>query len=162
MRIGIAADHGGFSMKEHLKTFLQEQGHEVVDFGTASHDTVDYPRVIAPLAKSVSNGDLERGVVICGTGIGASIVANRFPGNRCALCHEPLSAEFSRRHNDANVLALGARLIGKEMATRILWIWLTTEFDGGRHARRLRQIDALRRDGSDSEEARGDSYSQDG
>lgn len=147
MRVGIAADHGGFPLKQVLAGHLRKMGHEVEDFGTMSAEPVDYPPVIARLASSVGTGEIARGIAICGSGIGASIVANKTRGVRCALCHEPLSAELSRRHNDANMLALGGRLIGADMAMRIVEAWLSTEFEGERHARRVGQIDDMERRG---------------
>ena len=145
MRIGVAADHGGFLLKETVKNELARQGHDVHDFGTSSTASVDYPPLVAALAQAVANGEHERGIVFCGTGIGASITANKVDGIRCALCHEPYGAELSRRHNDANVLALGGRVTGPDMALRIVDVFLTTPFDGGRHARRVSQIADLER-----------------
>ena len=140
MKISIACDHGAYELKERLKAHLLEQGHEVTDCGTHSLDSCDYPDVARPAAQLVADGACERGVVLCTTGIGASIVANKVKGVRCALCHEPLSAEMTRRHNDANVLAMGAGMVGKFMAERIVDVFLTTEFEGGRHQRRVDKI----------------------
>jgi len=138
--IGMASDHGGFVLKEHIKQLLVDRDHTVRDFGTDSEESVDYPEVIEALARAVATGTVEQGIAVCGTGIGASIVSNKVPGIRCALCHEPFSAEFSRRHNDANVLALGGRVIGQGIAEKIITVWLETPFDGGRHMRRVNQI----------------------
>ena len=140
MKIGIASDHGGYALKEQLKTVLRDLGNTVMDFGTDSEESVDYPVIIESLARAVSDGSVERGIGICGTGIGASIVANKIPGIRCALCAEPFSAEFARRHNNANMLALGGRVLGVGLAEKILRVWLDTPFDGGRHQRRIGQI----------------------
>jgi ribose 5-phosphate isomerase B len=145
MRIGVAADHGGFLLKESVKNELRTQGHDVRDFGTSSIESVDYPPLVAALAREVSAGEVERGIVFCGSGIGASIVANKTKGIRCALCYEPYGAELARRHNDANVLALGGRFIGPDMALQIIRVFLDTPFDGGRHARRVGQITELER-----------------
>lgn len=145
MRIGVAADHGGFLLKETVKNELKTQGYDVRDFGTCSADSVDYPPLVGALARDVSTGELERGIVFCGSGIGASITANKVTGIRCALCYEPYGAELSRRHNDANVLALGGRLTGPDMALQIVRVFLDTPFDGGRHARRVEQIAELER-----------------
>jgi len=143
MKIGIASDHGGFSLKPFLVKFLEGLGYEVEDVGATSEDPVDYPPLIAGLARRVGTGEIPLGIVLCGSGIGASIVANKARGVRCALCHDPLSAELARRHNDANMLAMGGRLIGCEMAKRIVEVWLRTPFEGGRHARRVEQIHEL-------------------
>lgn len=137
MKISIACDHGAFELKERLKAHLLEQGHEVTDCGTYSADSCDYPDFARPAARLVADGVCERGVVVCTTGIGVSMVANKVKGVRCALCHEPLSAEMARRHNDANVLAMGAGVTGGNLAQRILDVFLSTGFEGGRHQRRV-------------------------
>lgn len=137
MKISIACDHGAFALKERLKAHLLEQGHEVTDCGTNSTDSCDYPDFGIAAARLVADGTCERGVVLCTTGIGMSMVANKVKGVRCALCHEPLSAEMTRRHNDANVLAMGAGVTGGNLAERILDVFLTTDFEGGRHQRRI-------------------------
>ena len=142
MKISIACDHGAFEMKEAVKAHLNGQGHEVVDFGCHSLASCDYPDMIAPAAKAVASGECEKGIVLCTTGIGASIAANKVKGVRCALCSEPFSAEMTRRHNDANMLAMGAGMIGPNMAERIVDVFLSTEFEGGRHARRVNLIEA--------------------
>lgn len=140
MKVSIACDHGAYALKEHLKAHLTEQGHEVTDCGTHSLESCDYPDYARPAAQLVADGACERGVVLCTTGIGVSIVANKVKGVRCALCHEPLSAEMTRRHNDANVLAMGAGVTGGNLAERILDVFLATPFDGGRHQRRVDKI----------------------
>ena len=140
MKISIACDHGAFVLKERLKAHLLEQGHEVTDCGTHSAESCDYPDYARPAAQLVADGVCDRGVVLCTTGIGMSIAANKVKGVRCALCHEPLSAEMTRRHNDANVLAMGAGMVGKFMAERIVDVFLTTEFEGGRHQRRIDKV----------------------
>ena len=143
MKISIGSDHGAFAMKEHLKQYLTEQGHQVVDCGTYSTDSCDYADFAKAAAQLVANGDCDRGIVTCTTGIGISIAANKVRGIRCALCSEPYSAEMTRRHNDANMLAMGGALIGPNMADRIVDVFLNTEFEGGRHARRVGKIMAI-------------------
>ena len=137
MKISIACDHGAFELKERLKAHLLDQGHEVMDCGTNSTDSCDYPDFGIAAARLVADGTCERGVVLCTTGIGMSMAANKVKGVRCALCHETLSAEMTRRHNDANVLAMGAGVTGGNLAQRILDVFLTTDFEGGRHQRRV-------------------------
>lgn len=137
MKISLACDHGAFELKERLKAHLLEQGHQVADCGTNSADSCDYPDFAQAAARLVAEGSCERGVVLCTTGIGMSIAANKVKGVRCALCHEPLSAEMTRRHNDANMLAMGAGVTGGNLAQRILDVFLSTEFEGGRHQRRV-------------------------
>lgn len=141
--IAIACDHGGYALKEEVKKHLLEQGYEVRDFGTNSLDSCDYPDYAAPAAQAVADGTCEKGIVICTTGIGVSIVANKIHGIRCALCSDILSAEMTRRHNDTNMLAMGAGIVGKNLALAIVDKWLTTEFEGGRHQRRIDKIMAL-------------------
>jgi len=141
MKIAIGADHAGFDLKEQIKTYLIEKGYEVKDFGTNSSQSVDYPLFIRPVAKAVAKGDFERGIVLGGSGNGEAMVANRVKGIRCALCWNFESAKLARKHNNANVLSLGARLIDLGTAKGIVDIWLTTEFVGGRHERRIKQID---------------------
>ena len=141
--IAIACDHGGYALKEKVKQHLIDGGYEVKDFGTDSTDSCDYPDYAAPAAKAVASGECEKGIVICTTGIGVSIVANKVRGIRCALCGDPLSAEMTRRHNDTNMLAMGAGVVGENLALRIVDVWMTTEFEGGRHQRRVDKIMAL-------------------
>lgn len=143
MKIVIASDHAGFFLKEKIKDFLQKEGHEVLDMGAYSSVSVDYPEYGFKAIEKLLKGEAERGILICGTGIGMSIFANRFPGIRAALCHEPFSAQMARRHNNANVLVLGGRLIGDGMAVEIVRVFLTTEFEAGRHERRILLIDEL-------------------
>ena len=143
MKISIGSDHGAFAMKEHLKQYLTEQGHQVVDCGTYSTDSCDYADFAKAAAQLVASGECDRGIVMCTTGVGISIAANKVRGIRCALCSEPYSAEMTRRHNDANMLAMGGALIGPNMADRIVDVFLGTEFEGGRHARRVGKIMAI-------------------
>lgn len=144
MKIGIASDHGGFELKEYLKEYLKKSDIEVKDFGTDSEESVDYPIYGERCARAVANGEVERGVVCCGTGIGISIAANKVAGIRCALCTDENMARLSRQHNNANVLALGGRTTSNEDAQKILDAWLTTEFEGGRHQRRIDMIDNIK------------------
>ena len=143
MKISIASDHGGYDLKEDLKQWLTGLGHEVTDFGCEGHDSCDYADFCAPAARAVAEGKCERGIVICTTGIGASITANKVKGVRCALCSEPWSAQMTRRHNDANVLGLGAGCVGPLMARQIVEAFLSFEFEGGRHQRRIDKIAAV-------------------
>jgi ribose 5-phosphate isomerase B len=140
MIIVIGCDHAGWELKESLKAWLIQGGHQIQDFGTHSPDSVDYPDYAVQVAEAVASGKAERGVLICGTGIGMTMAANKVPGVRAALCSDLFTARMSRAHNDANVLALGGRLTGKEAAQEILEMWLTTEFAGGRHGRRVEKI----------------------
>jgi len=145
MTISLGCDHGGFALKEHIRAYLEGKGHQVTDCGCCSEDSVDYPVYGRAAAEAVADGRCERGIVICTTGIGISITANKVKGVRCALCSDPLSAEMTRRHNDANMLAMGAGMIGKNMAERIVETFLSTEFEGGRHQRRVDLISAMER-----------------
>lgn len=141
MRIAIGADHAGYRLKEFLKKRLHDYGHEVVDYGTESESPCDYPDHGRPAAEAVARKICDRAVLICGTGIGMSIVANKIPGVLAALCSSGLQAELSRKHNNSNVLVLGGWLTGQLMAEEILDRWLNTEFEGGRHARRVKKIE---------------------
>ena len=141
MRIAVASDHAGYQYKEAIKTFLAERGHEPVDFGTDSDESCDYPLFIRPAAEAVASGDCERGIVLGGSGNGEAMVANRVAGVRCALCWSRESAEMGRRHNNANVISIGQRMVTLETALDIVATWLDAPFDGGRHARRIAQID---------------------
>ena len=141
MKLAIGCDHGGFELKEEILRFLKTVANiQVSDFGPAGKDSVDYPDFGAKVSQAVSNGSMDRGILICGTGIGMSIVANRYPGVRAALCHDHFTAQMSREHNDANVLVMGERVIGKGVALEIVKTWLDTEFAGGRHQKRLDKI----------------------
>ncbi len=143
MRIAIGSDHAGFPLKEELKRRLRNEGHEIVDYGCHSTDAVDYPDLAVPVAEAVRKGEVERGLLMCGTGIGMTMAANKIPGIRAALCNEPYSARLSREHNDANVLTLGGRLVGGELAMEVARVFLGTPFAGGRHARRVEKISAV-------------------
>lgn len=140
MKIGIANDHSAVEMKNELVSWLEENGYEVVNYGTDTSDSVDYPVYGEKLANAVAAGEVERGIAICGTGIGIGIARNKVRGIRCCSCSEPYSAEYSRRHNNANIVSIGARVIGIEMAKMIVKAFLTTEFEGGRHERRVSQL----------------------
>lgn len=143
MKIAIGSDHGGFPLKEVIKPFLIEQGHEVVDFGTDTRDSCDYPIYGEMVGEAVSFGDCDRGIAICGTGLGISVAVNKVPGIRGALCTNEFMAAMSREHNDANVLVLGARVLGDGLALRIVKVWLETAFAGDRHQRRIDGIRAI-------------------
>ncbi|TAN45209.1 MAG: ribose 5-phosphate isomerase B [Nitrospirae bacterium] len=140
MHIAIGSDHAGLEMKREVISVLKDLGHEYTDYGTDTPDSVDYPDFGEKVSSAVSTGKIERGILICGTGIGMSIVANKFPNVRAALCNELFSARMSRLHNDANILVLGGRIIGKDLAKEIVKTWLTTSFEGGRHGNRLKKI----------------------
>lgn len=141
MKIAVACDHGAYEYKEIVKKMLREMGHEVEDFGTNSTESVDYPDYAGPAAQSVADGKNERGIVICGTGIGVSITANKIKGIRCALCSDPVSAKLTREHNDSNVLAMGQRIIGEELMKEIVRVWINTEFSHDeRHQRRIDKL----------------------
>jgi len=146
MRIALAADHAGYQLKDELVSWLREAGHDVTDLGTNGPESVDYPKFGEKLAEEVASERADRGIAICGSGIGISIAVNRNPACRCARVDEPLSATLSREHNDANVLALGARLIGSDMAKDIVLSFLNTQFAGGRHQRRVDQLSHLLQD----------------
>jgi ribose 5-phosphate isomerase B len=140
MKIAVGSDHRGFEVKRRVLMSLQQLGHEVLDLGTHSRDSVDYPDFAFQVAQAVADGRAQRGVLICGTGIGMCIAANKVKGVRAAPCHDSITAEMSRRHNDANVLCLSADLLGEELIERMVRIWLETEFENGRHARRVEKI----------------------
>ena len=146
MRIALAADHAGFELKDSLAAWLREAGHEVTDLGTSGPESVDYPQFGAKLAAEIASGRTERGIAVCGSGIGISIAINREPACRCARVDDPLSARLAREHNDANVLAMGARLIGHDMARACVSAFLGTDFAGGRHQRRVDQLSNLLQD----------------
>jgi ribose 5-phosphate isomerase B len=140
MRIAIGADHAGFELKEHLKATLARLGHEVTDLGTDSADRVDYPPIMAAVGRAVAGGEADRGIVLGGSGQGEQIAANKVRGIRAALCNDLYTARMSRAHNDANVLAMGARVVAAALADEILELWLDEPFEGGRHAQRIQQI----------------------
>jgi ribose 5-phosphate isomerase B len=141
--IALGADHAGWQLKEEIKAWLLGRNLEVTDLGTHSPDPVDYPDYAAPVAETVASGKAERGILVCGTGIGTAITANKVPGIRAAFCPDLVTARTSREHNDANVLTLGGRLTGAELALEIVEMWLGSEFRGGRHSRRLEKIAEL-------------------
>ncbi len=146
MKIAIAADHGGYKLKEEIKPYIESLGHTVTDLGTYSEDSVDYPDYAATCARAVVSGEMDRGIVICGTGIGISIAANKIKGVRCGLCTDPVMARLTREHNDANMLAMGARIIGGELARGIVKVFLETDFSNGkRHIDRINKITELER-----------------
>jgi len=140
MIIAIASDHAGFELKEKIKKFLEELGHEYKDFGTDSEESVDYPDYALKVAESVAKKECDRGILICGAGIGMCMSANKVPGIRAASCYDTEMARLSREHNDANILTMGARLIDENTAKEIVQVWLTTEFAGGRHLRRVNKM----------------------
>src|SRR3954469_22997954 len=140
MRIVLTADHAGVDLKDEIAGWLREQGHEILDLGTHSHESVDYPRYGALLAEALADGRAERGITVCGSGIGVAIPPNRNPACRCAQVADPLSASLARQHNDANAIAIGARLIGIEMAKACVTAFLSSDFLGGRHERRVEQL----------------------
>jgi len=148
MRIAVGSDHRGVNLRVKIVELLARLGQEVIDVGTNESGPVDYPDIAAAVAGRVSRGEVERGILVCGTGLGMSIAANKFPGVRAAPCHDDLTAEMSRRHNDLNVLCLSGDLLGERLVDRLVAIWLNTEFEGGRHARRVQKISQLEcRDG---------------
>jgi len=140
MRVAVGSDHGGFRLKAAIVTLLRERGHEVRDMGTDSGASVDYPDFARAVCRAVAEGECERGILVCGTGIGMSMVANRQPAIRAALCHDAYTARMSREHNDANVLCLGERVLGEGVALDIVDVWLATSFAGGRHLRRIQMF----------------------
>lgn len=140
MKIALGCDHAGYKLKNKVKEHLRLSGCETVDFGTESEDRTDYPVYGEKAARAVASGECERGIVICGTGVGISISANKVRGIRCVVCSEPYSALLSRLHNDTNMLALGARVVGEDLAFMIIDSWLSGEYEGGRHAERVRMI----------------------
>ncbi|GAB3756158.1 ribose 5-phosphate isomerase B [Spirosoma pomorum] len=142
MKIAIGSDHAGFRYKEAIKELLTSLGHEVVDKGTYSEEPVDYPLFIRPVAEAVADGDVERGVVLGGSGNGEAMMANRIKGVRCGLCWNEESAQLCRKHNDANVISIGERMMSQETALNIIKIWLDTPFEGGRHIARIQELDA--------------------
>ena len=143
MKIAVACDHGGLVLKNVLLRYLAQNGYDTVDFGTDCTDSCDYPDFALPAAEAVASGECERGILVCSTGIGISIAANKVPGIRCAHCHDTYSAKYTRLHNNANILSLGGRVVGVGLALELVDIFLTTEYEGGRHQRRLDQLAAI-------------------
>ena len=143
MKIAVASDHRGFVVKGKILAMIAALGHEAVDLGPETPESVDYPDFASKVARAVAHGDVSRGILICGSGMGMCIVANKYPGVRAAPCHDDLTAEMSRLHNDSNVLCLSADLLGDRLVNRMVEIWLATGFEGGRHARRLEKISKI-------------------
>lgn len=138
--LAIGCDHGGFELKNHIIKYLQDKGISVKDFGTYSEDSIDYPDCAKPVCEAIQNGEFDKGILICGTGIGISMAANKFKGIRAALCSDVYSAKMTKMHNNANVICLGGRVTGRELAFMIVDTWLDAEFEGGRHANRIAKI----------------------
>lgn len=145
MLIAVGSDHRGVAMRAKIIDVLHNLGQEVVDVGTDTDKSVDYPDVAAVVARKVSQGEVDRGILVCGTGLGMAIVANKFPGVRAAPCHDSVTAELSRRHNDLNVLCLAGDILGERLVDRLVETWLNTEFEGGRHLRRVEKVKAIER-----------------
>lgn len=143
MKIGIGNDHSAVEMKQEITAYLKELGHEVVNYGTDSNESCDYPEYGEKVGRAVVSGEVEKGILICGTGFGISLAANKVKGVRAVVCSEPYTAKLSRMHNDANILAFGARVVGIEMAKMIVNEWLNAEFEGGRHQRRIDMVMAI-------------------
>ena len=141
--IAIGSDHGGFELKEHIKKHLTERGTEYKDFGCYDENSVDYPDIAEAVCKAITGGEAENGILVCGTGIGISIAANKIDGIRAAHCHDVYSAEMTKRHNNANVICMGGSVIGRELAFKIIDAWLDAEFEGGRHQARIDKIHKL-------------------
>ncbi len=141
--IAIGSDHGGFELKEHIKKHLEERSLEYKDFGCYDENSVDYPDIAEKVCNAINSGDADKGILVCGTGIGISIAANKIDGIRAAHCHDVYSAEMTKRHNNANVICMGGRVIGRELAFKIIDAWLDAEFEGGRHQKRIDKIHAL-------------------
>lgn len=141
MKLVIASDHAGYGLKENVKKYLTEQGHSVIDCGTNSEDSCDYPLFAKALCKEINDGNAELGILICGTGIGMSMAANKVKGIRAAVCSDYFSAKFTRAHNDANVMCLGARVLGEGLALELIEIFLNTPFEGGKHLRRINMFE---------------------
>lgn len=141
VKIAIGSDHGGYELKETVKNYIEKLGYEYQDFGTHNGDAIDYPIIAKEVAKSVADKDFNRGILICGSGLGVAIAANKVNGVRAVTCHDTYCAKMSRLHNDANVLTMGGRVIGTDVACEIVKIWLETEFEGGRHQRRIDMLE---------------------
>ena len=150
----IAADHGGYSLKEEVKNYLQDNGYTVIDLGTHSKESVDYPDFAAAVAQKISNNEYSLGILMCGTGIGISIAANKFPNVRAALVHDEFSAKMAKVHNNANILVLGGRTTTPERAKKLVTIWLNENFEGGRHTRRLEKINSIEAKNNESSKKR--------
>ena len=143
MRIAVGSDHGGLRLKNEINEYLQKNNYQLKDFGTHTEESCDYPDIARPLAEAVAAGEFDKGILICGTGIGIGIAANKVKGIRAALCHDCFSAKASREHNDANILTMGERVIGTGLALQIVEIWLSTDFEGGRHKNRVAKISEI-------------------
>lgn len=143
MKIAIASDHAGFELKELIKDYITKTNNSIVDFGTNNSDSVDYPDFAAAASKAVSSGEVDRGILVCGSGQGMMMSANKFKNIRAALCNDLYSAKMSRLHNDSNILAIGGRIVGKDLALEIIKTWMETEFEGGRHQRRVDKLNSL-------------------
>jgi ribose 5-phosphate isomerase B len=143
MKVAIGSDHRGYQAKEAIKRFLIQMGHDVTDFGAGENQSTDYPDIAVPVCTAVSRKEADRGILLCGSGIGMSMTANKVCGIRAALCHDELTAEMSRRHNDANVLCMAGDLLGDELMRRMVDVWMATEFEGGRHERRIKKMMAI-------------------
>jgi ribose 5-phosphate isomerase B len=154
MRIAVGTDHRGFAIRSKVLDLVRQMGHEAIDVGTFSPNAVDYPDIAADVAYKVSRGEVDRGILVCGTGLGMCIAANKVPGVRAAPCHDDITAEMSRRHNDANVLCLSADLLGERLIDRMIEIWLNTPFEGGRHARRVDKITQLQHEAEAEEQGK--------
>ena len=140
MKIAVASDHGGYDLKEEIVKYLKEKGYDFIDFGCFSHDSVDYPDMAAKACRAIQKGECDRGIIVCGTGLGISMAANKFKGIRAAACSDYYSAKYTRLHNDANILSLGGRVLGSGLALEMVEVFLTTEYLGGRHQLRLDKI----------------------
>lgn len=149
MKIAIASDHGGFELKQTVVAYLADKGYDYTDYGTHNEESVDYPSYGRKVGEEVTSGRYDRGIVICGTGIGIGIAANKVPGIRCALCHDIFSARATRNHNDSNMLSMGGRVIGPGLALEIVETWLGAEFEGGRHQRRVDAIGEIEKEYQD-------------
>lgn len=155
MKIAIGSDHAGFDLKSEIIALLKELGYECIDFGTNGPQSVDYPDFGEKVSFAVSTNEIDKGILICGTGIGMSIVANKFPNVRASLCNDLFTAKMSRLHNDANILIMGGRIVGKDLAKEIVRVWLSTEFEGGRHLLRLEKIKRIESKIAETEKIKG-------
>ena len=162
MRIAVGTDHRGFSIRPKVIELVERLGHEVEDVGTVSGEAVDYPDIASLVSRKVSRGEVDRGILVCGTGLGMCIAANKFPGVRAAPCHDDLTAEMSRRHNDTNVLCLSSDLLGERLIDRMIELWLSTPFEGGRHARRVDKITEIEQQTNPPDKQKPDGQKPDG